>query len=331
MGISIENLLGIAVKTIKILLCLFLLLSPVFKAKQISFLKKQQDDQYLFTYQWLDQDNLAQSMSFALPKAALFERFRMLKPYQSEFAQKTIMRTIKKQLRQQPLNGAQAFFQQQNGKMVIQVKGLEDKNVALAYQKINEIEQNAIAQYFKKNYYQQFTTHDQQTGIKVDHVNIANDSVADLKTLKGVILAKVAIENIRKVTNYVLGFVQSIPYSTLESRITSSGAGFNPPAKLLWENQGDCDSKMTLTATILRALMPRIDMAMIYIDQHAFIGIAIPANAGEMTIEHQGVEYLLGEPTGPALYKLGRLAPESELAVKQGRYIAENFHSDGRY
>ena len=155
--------------------------------------------------------------------------------------------------------------------------------------------------------------------------------MADFKVLKPIILDKVSIENVRKVTDFVLSFVQSIPYSTLESRLTSSGAGFNPPAKLLWENQGDCDSKMTLTATILRALMPRIDMAMIYIDQHAFIGIAIPAEANEISIEYQGVNYLLAEPTGPALYKLGTLAPESELAINQERYVVEEFHSDGSY
>lgn len=129
----------------------------------------------------------------------------------------------------------------------------------------------------------------------------------------------------------MLSFVQNIPYSTLESRLTSSGAGFNPPAKLLWENQGDCDSKMALTATILRSLMPRIDMAMIYIDEHAFIGIAVPAEAGEVNIEHQEVSYLLADPTGPALYKLGSLAPESELAIDQGRYVVEEFHSDGSF
>jgi len=319
------------VKTNKILLCLFLLLSSALNAEQISFSKKPNDSHYVFKYKWLDHDKKAQSMSFALSKTALFERFRMLRSYQSDFAHKTIMRAVRKQLRNQPLIGAQALFQQQNGKMVVQVKGREDKNVALAYQKVKEIEQEAIAQYFKKNYYQAFTTHDQQAGIKVDHVNIATDSVVDFKVLKPVIMDKVAIENIRKVANYVLSFVQSIPYSTLESRLTSSVAGFNPPAKLLWENQGDCDSKMTLTATILRALMPRINMAMIYIDKHAFIGIDIPAEAGEMTIEHQGIKYLLGEPTGPALYRLGKLAPESELAVDQGRYVVEAFHSDGSY
>jgi len=324
-------LLGIAVKAIKILLCLSLLLTGSIKAKQISFSKQPQEKHYIFNYQWLDHDNQSQSMSFALTKPALFERFRMLRPYQSEFAQKTIMRTVKKQLRKEPLNGAQAFFLQQNGQMVVQVKGREDKNVALAYKKVKEIEQAAISEYFKKNYYQLFSTHDEQSGVKINHTNIANDSVADFKVLKPIILDKVSIKNIRKVTNFVLSFVQNIPYSTLESRITSSGAGFNSPAKLLWENQGDCDSKMTLTATILRALMPRIDMVMVYIDKHAFIGIAIPAIAGEMTIEHQGVSYLLGEPTGPALYRLGELAPESELAVNQGRYVAEAYHSDGSF
>lgn len=312
-------------------LCLSLLLISSVHAKQLSFTKEVQENSYHFSYQWLDHGNVRQSISFSLAKPALFERFRMLKPYKSEFAQKTILRTIKKQLRQKPLTGARAVFQQQQGKTVIQVKGQDDEKVAAAYQEIKKREQEVTDEYFKKNYYQHFTTHDLQTGIKVDHVNIAQDSVADFKALKPIILDIVSIENVRKVTDFVLSFVQSIPYSTLESRLSSSGAGFNPPAKLLWENQGDCDSKMALTATILRALMPRIEMAMIYIDEHAFIGIAIPAKAGEVSVEHQEINYLLAEPTGPALYKLGSLAPESELAIDQGRYVVEEFHSDGSF
>jgi len=319
------------VKTFLSVLPLALMLITSVHGKQLSFTKEVQENNYLFNYQWLDHDKVRQSINFSLTKSALFERFRMLKPYQGEFAQKTILRTIKKQLRKQPLIGAHAVFKQQQGKMVIQVKGRDDEKVAAAYQEIKLIEQEVTKNYFQKNYYQRFTTHDQQTGIKVDHVNIAQDSVADFKALKPIILDIVSIENIRKVTNFVLSFVQSIPYSTLESRLTSSGAGFNPPAKLLWENQGDCDSKMALTATILRALMPRIDMAMIYIDEHAFIGIAVPAKANEVSIEHQEIDYLLAEPTGPALYKLGSLAPESELAIDQGRYVVEEFHSDGSF
>ena len=306
-----------------------LLVASSLQAEQINYAKQAQDKQYVFSYRWLDHQKKPQDISFNLSKAALFERFRMLKSYKSEFAQKSILRAIKKQLQQQPLKGAQAFFQQRDGKTSIQVKGLDERDVNLAYQKIKMLEQQATDKYFKKNYYQAFTNHDGQVGIKVNHIDVANNSVADFKSLKNIILAKVSIKNIRQVSNYVLGFVQSIPYSTLESRISSSGAGFNPPAKLIWENQGDCDSKMALTATLLRALMPRIDMAMFYIEQHAFIGIAIPVQAGEMMVEHQGVKYVLAEPTGPALYPLGTIAPESELAINQGRYVVEAYHSDG--
>ena len=310
---------------IKSLFCLYCLLVTCAQAEQLSFNKKRLDNSYTFTYQWLDHDNNPQSMSLNLTNAALFDRFRLLKPYQSNFAQKEILRSLKKQLKVSPLQGAQAFFLRRDGKMTIQVKGIEEKNVANAYKQIKKMEQATMEKYLKDNYYQAFTTADQQSGIKINHIDIANDSVADFKSIKPTILEKVSILQIRKVTNFVLAFVQSIPYSTLESRITSSGAGFNPPAKLIWENQGDCDSKMTLTVAILRALMPRIKMAMIYIDQHAFIGIAIPAEGNEMNIEHDGVIYVLAEPTGPALYRLGQIAPESELAINQGRYVAESY------
>ena len=79
-----------------------------------------------------------------------------------------------------------------DGKTVIEVKGLDDEKVAAAYKKIKALEQKVTEEYFKKNYYQRFTTHDQQTGIKVDHVNIAQKSVADFKVLKPIILDKIS-------------------------------------------------------------------------------------------------------------------------------------------
>jgi len=310
---------------------IYCLLTTCVQAEQLSFTKERHDETYTFTYQWLDHEKKLQSMRLNLTNQALFNHFRQLKTYKSEFAQKTILRNLKKQIKKQPLQGAQAFFLQRDGKMTIQIKGQEDKNIVKAYQQIKEMEQKATDKYFKDNYYQAFTTADQQFGIKVNHIDIAHNSVSDFKAIKMTILEKVSIKDIRQVTNFVLAFVQSIPYSTLESRISSSGAGFNPPAKLIWENQGDCDSKMTLTATILRALMPRIEMAMIYIDQHAFIGIAIPVEGSDMHIKHEGITYVLAEPTGPALYRLGKLTPESELAIKQKRYVAEAYLSDGSY
>jgi len=317
------------VKISKLMICFCLLLTNSTYAKQLSFTKQANQQHYDFSYQWLDHQGLTQDIHFTLGKPALFERFRKLKTFKSEFAQKSILRALKRRLKNQPLDGANASFKLREQKISIEVKGQDQQKVALAYQKIQALEQQATDDYFKENFYHPFLDHNNQGAIKVNHGDVANSSVADLKSLKGIILEKVSIRNIRKVVNFVLGFVQNIPYATLESRVSSSGAGFNPPAKLLWENQGDCDSKMTLTATILRALMPRIDMAMIYIDQHAFIGIAIPALAGEVTVNHQGVEYVLAEPTGPALYPLGTVGPESEMAINQGHYVVEAYHSDG--
>lgn len=296
------------------------------QAQQLSFSKTQVDQGYNFQYQWLDHTKTKQAISFTLNQDGLFERFRNFRTYQDSYAQKTILKRIKKKMQQSPIQGVQIFYRQQQNRFVIEAKGSDRDKVAKAYQTLARLENEVRQQYLEDTYYQTFTNHEQINGIKVDHVSIANNSVIDLKPLKPLILDHVSIKNIRKVTNYVLGFVQNIPYNTLDSRLTSSGAGFNPPLQLLWENQGDCDSKMTLTAALLRALMPRIDMALIYIDGHAFIGINIEGEAGEVTITHNKVKYLLAEPTGPALLPLGTLAPESELAINQGHYIAQDYH-----
>jgi hypothetical protein len=296
------------------------------QTQQLSFTKTQVEQGYSFHYQWLDYTKTEQTINFVLSQEGLFDHFRNFKTYQHNYAQKTILRRIKKHMRKNPIAGVQVFYKQQHDKFSIEVKGLDENKVSRAYQEVIKLERKITRQYRKEIYYQSFINHEQINGIKVDHVSVANDSIIDLKPLKPIILDKVSIKNTRKATNYVLSFIQSIPYSTLESRLTSSGAGFNPPLKLLWENQGDCDSKMTLTASLLRALMPRIEMALIYIEGHAFIGINIQAKPGEVTIEHENINYLLAEPTGPALLPLGKLSAESELAINQGHYTVQNYH-----
>lgn len=312
-------------KNIKLLISIIWLLTSSALAEQLNFAKQKKDDHYLFSYQWLDHQNQTQEISFSLSKDALFNRFRTLKSYQNVFAQKAIMRSVREKIKDEPLEGVTTHFVKTNGNITINIEGSEKQNIALANQKIQALENKATQEYLQNNYYQFFNNADNETNIKINHTRIASESVADFKKLKPIILDKVSIKNVRKVTNFILSFVQSIPYNALESRITSSGSGYNAPAKLIWENQGDCDSKVTLMATLLRTLMPRINIAMVFIEKHAFLGIAVASRSDEMTINHRGVNYLLAEPTGPALYGLGKLSPESELAVNQGRYVVEIF------
>jgi hypothetical protein len=307
-----------------------LLISSVAFADQSAFSKTELGDNYQFNYQWQDQQGTTQSIQFLLPKQAMFDRFRNFKTFKPEMAKFAINNALKKELRTDPIRGVIIDFGKSSTDDVIKIKGQDSRAVNNAYAKINKLKQEVSNKYLADNYYQQFVTHDQISAIKPDHARFANISSIDLKPIKPTILEKFSIKNIRKITNYVLSFVQSIPYSTLESRVTASGAGFSPPLKLLWENQGDCDSKVTLTAAILRTLMPRIKMILVFIDNHALIGIEIPVQADDQTITLDGISYVLAEPTGPGLFNLGKIAQASELAVGNGHYIAELFHTQAK-
>jgi hypothetical protein len=311
---------------INILSCA-LLISFSVNAEQVLFSKKERDTDYKFDYQWLDQQGDAQSLSFILDKQAIFDRFRSFKSFKAGMAKISVNNALQKKLRTERIKGVIIDFSKNSSDDEIKIRGRDSQAVNAAYAKIYQLKQSLMAGYLADNFYQQFTTHDQINAVKPDHARFANISSADLRSIKPSILEKFSIKNIRRVTNFVLGFVQSIPYSTLESRVTASGAGFNPPLKLLWENQGDCDSKVTLTASILRTLMPRIKMVLVFIDNHALIGIEIPAQPDDLTITLNGASYILAEPTGPGLFNLGKIATESELAIGNGHYITELFHA----
>tara|TARA_B110000881_G_scaffold91116_1_gene79991 strand:- start:1332 stop:2117 length:786 start_codon:yes stop_codon:yes gene_type:complete len=258
-----------------------------------------------------------------LSKDALFNRFRHFKLYQPAFAEKKIHQAMKNDLNRNPIKGIQIIFPGNDLTQGIQIKAKNREQMLQAKNKISLLDKKYRQKYLEHEYQQYFTNYEGNVYIKPNHRRIAKHSASDLKVIKPLILKEVSIKNTRKVSNYVLGFVQSIPYSDLESKETSSGSGFNPPLKLLWENQGDCESKVTLAITMLRALMPRISMVLIFIDQHAFIGIAIPPKGDEMTLTENNITYVLAEPTGPGLFRLGQLPLESEQAILNGHYAVE--------
>lgn len=315
----------LVVKFITIAAVLFLLCHSLAQAKQLNFSKEASETAIQFNYQWQDQNQDVQSLSFSIDKTLLFDRYRNFRAYKPSHAKKFVDQGIKKALAEQNTSNLQVSFQGSGDSLQIELKGENQALLNTTFQKISMLEKDLMQEYLHDNFYQKFTTYDNNTAIKPDHARIAQESVVDFKPLKKLILDKVSIQNVRKVSDYVLGFVQSIPYATLESRTTSSGAGFNPPLRTLWENQGDCDSKVTLTAAIFRALMPRIKMMLVFIDNHALLAINILATANELTIEKDGLQYVLIEPTGPALMKVGEISAESEFAIRNGRYYAEPF------
>ncbi len=292
-------------------------------AKQTHFDKQPLNDGYVFTYQWQDIDDQSQSFSFAIDNASLFGRFRDFKTYKPEVAQKYIHRSILKRIRNEPLHNARVNFSKSKRSMTVHSPDNTDLNAAKMT--LHEWENLYLNEYLNQNYYHQFTNHEAVLGIKPNHVEIAAASVPFFKPFTDSILNIVEIKDVRKVSNFILGFVQSIPYSTLESRLSSSGAGYSVPTKVLWENQGDCDSKMALTAAIMRAVMPRIDLVFVYLDDHAMLGVGIEPKGNDNYIRVNGNVYVLADPTGPRLMNLGELSFETEQRIKSNLYTAETF------
>jgi hypothetical protein len=292
--------------------------------EQISFSKQIQHQGevpfYQFSYQWQDHLNRQQSLAFQLPQQTIFDRYRNFRRHNNNHIQQSVHRSLQKHLDKNPINGVEI---QLNQKLYPKVIGNDQMKVNKAYRQIDALSQKYRYEYLQSVYYHQFTTHQNIIAIKPDHSRIAMESVADIKALKPIILEKASIKNIRKVSNYVLSFIQNIPYITLQSRITSSGASFNPPLQLLWENQGDCDSKVTLAASLLRALMPRVNLALIFMDDHALVGIDIKPQENDISIILNNITYVVAEVSGPDLMPIGKLAPNSVQAILAGHYVAE--------
>ena len=232
---------------------------------------------------------------------------------------------MRKKLSQEPITGVKIKFLNSGDNLHLELTGTSQAVVDQAYQTIEKLEKKLLQEHLSQSFYTQFLSYDNSYAIKPDHVRFAQESVSDFAALKTLILDKVPSKNVREVSNYVLGFVQSIPYNTLESSVNSTGAGFNPPLQTLWQNQGDCDSKVTLSAAIFRALMPRIKMMLIFIDNHALLALNIPSKDDELSINVDGDNYILAEPTGPAMMPIGQLSDAAEFAVRNGQYYAEAF------
>tara|TARA_R110000737_G_scaffold347232_1_gene378355 strand:+ start:5036 stop:6052 length:1017 start_codon:yes stop_codon:yes gene_type:complete len=318
----------LVVKFFAIWVILLLCFPGITWAKQLDFSKKTTEEHIQFNYQWLDQDQQPQALSFSIEKVHLFNRFRNFKSYKAKHAKKYLDQKIRKTLKQNPIANVKVKFLGRGDNLQIELTGRDQAAINQAHQTIAQLEQDLMHEHLARNFYTQFVTYDNNYAIKPDHIRFAQESVIDFAALKPLILDNVAIQNVRKVSNYVLGFIQSIPYATLESRVSSTGAGFNPPLQTLWQNQGDCDSKVTLTAAIFRALMPRIKMMLVFIDNHALIALNIPSEADELTISVDGLDYILAEPTGPAMMRVGELSADSEFAIRNGRYYAEAFFAD---
>jgi len=158
-----------------------------------------------------------------------------------------------------------------------------------------------------------------QVKVRVDFLHVILQDTLNARSITKAIATRTHGRSNREVITYVLNFLQSIPYDHLKSRNAMEGLGFVPPLTLIAINKGDCDTKSTALATLLRTLLPNVNMAMVFIPNHAFVALDIPMHKGDDTININGRNYVVVDPTGPSLSAVGKAHKRAKPYLKQKR------------
>ncbi|MHA7002816.1 transglutaminase domain-containing protein [Aeromonas schubertii] len=294
------------------LLPLICLLPLLVTAKQLSFTHQGEE----VRVRW-EQGKEAKSLSYQLapgkiPPLIAFppERFR----------REILQGLLQQGQRQFP---TVAFRLGRDGELNLSARRQESVNQAMEWlnKRRPELEQAWLSRY----YFQTFTDPAGAEAVKQDHVRIAMESREELAPLASQLKQEGGDEMAarRKSAEAVLAFVQAIPYALLDNSGVRGGRGFLSPRQVLLQNRGDCDSKVTLMAALLGQIHPEMRQLMIFTPDHALLGLALPASAGEQTLEWEGENYLLMEPTGPAELPIGQLARTSQVMVESGQFRAQ--------
>jgi hypothetical protein len=291
-------------------------------AQQIAFNKSKQNNQFKFNYTWSDIQDISRDITFTLPASQLNRQNH--KKFIPELAQQYVYIELHKAARKIDPREARVQIQRRGQDLLIQVNSRSDKLLDKWQRSMQQSKTKALDQYLEDNYYSHFRSYLGQEAIKPDHLRYVKENQAALLPIAQAVYDRLPSNSeTRAYVNLVLSWVQSIPYNELKNRVTSNGAGYLPPLLVVANNQGDCDSKTVLMASLIRSLLPDVKMTMIFLPNHALLGISLPFRTNEETLDIDGLDYLLMEPTGPAKIPLGEIANSSARDIAGNMYSTE--------
>ncbi len=310
----------------KFICCLLLLMSLSTSAKQLMFSKELVSDDYQFDYKWLNDKGAEQAFSFTLNAATVNNNYRHFKALRPSLLHMYSVRKLKQAAAQlDPKKGTVTIHSRVN-RVEYEIRSTEQAWINQQSEKLGRLYENSLTEYLHQEYYTEFIGFHNHSSAKIykpDHIRFAKESAQPLQPLLNAIREKLPRANARGVAVFLLSWLQNIPYDTMESRADSNGAGFVPPLRLLANNKGDCDSKVTLMASIMKAMFPRLKIALIYIPGHALIGMNVSHLAEDEKLEIEGLDYTLAEPVGPGLLPFAQISAESKRYISSGNYQVE--------
>ncbi len=313
-----------AIQLIRVCSFLLVALSGAISAKEIAF--SRQDLKLSFVWQY--NQHPVQAFTLILPRDSALPPWQTWRNEQAQaFIYQQLMQTAKEQF-------PEAVFKlrRDGSNYTVDYTTRNESQLNDIAEWLNEQQKSMFESYLDQHYYKQHGGENSQL-IRPDHIRIAQDSSEELRdaaqTLLQIILATATDEEKQRVNQDekqlvlpgLLNFVQSIPYDPLESDDNRRGVSFLMPEQVLAQNRGDCDSKSALFMALVMALYPELQQAIIYIPDHALVGVDLPkTNADQQTLPIQGKPFLLFEVTGPAEVPPGVTGDKSQLYVRSKHY-----------
>ena len=293
-------------------------------AEQLTFNKIESDAGVTLSYQWLDHFSQTQSLTVTLPQEKINNMYRGVKNYMPDIAQRYVYIELMKAAQKVDPREARIRLRKIGLDTRISVTGRSPELIRKWQQTMETSKETAFEQYLLENYYTTFKTHFGKEAIKPDHIRYLNESRELLMPVSMAFFDKIGQgQDTRDYAAILLSWIQSIPYNELEDKSVSRGSGYLSPPEVLINNIGDCDSKTTLMATVMRTLLPNVSLAIVYLPGHALLAANLSRRDTEHTIELGGMRYLLLEPTGPAMMPLGQIGDKSAKDIASGMFTYE--------
>ncbi|WP_232230562.1 MULTISPECIES: hypothetical protein [unclassified Alteromonas] len=293
-------------------------------AEQLNFATSNNGDSVTFNYQWTDSKQVVHSVSFELPRETIKQNPTLQPNYKPKIAQRYVMVALLKESQKLNPKEAKVSLKRQQDGIDIKVTSPSEEKAAEVLESLQTVQQTAFNTYLDEHYYTRFSTIFNQRAVKPDHLRYINESVKPMVPVSQAFYEKLAPQsNSRDYFALLLSWIQSIPYNAMEDRVASNGSGFVPPIGLLLQNSGDCDSKAVLASSMVRAFLPTTNMIIVFLPNHALLGVALTPMVDDETIEFEGKKYVLYDPTGPAQIPFGQVSESTKQFIDTGRFQIE--------
>lgn len=293
--------------------------------QQLMFKKHKDPQQTQFSYHFIDGHKQSHQLTFSVKNINIYQPFRRFRDFKPQRLQDYLLTELRKEISQLEPRKVMVELVPYADRFEIQVLAEDPQLNASVIQRLLDIKQHRKIQYLQEAYYNVLVNQQGQQGVKPDHVRFAKESITSLKGIVQAISQANPTLSSRGIVEYILAFIQAIPYSTLESRYESNGVGFNPPLRVINNNQGDCDSKVTLMAAMINGIFPETKVVIIYLAQHALIGVQFGHSNDDKWITLKDRDYILSEPTGPAMLPFGKIAKSSAHFIDTQQFTYEIF------